>query len=60
MKKLISKYLNKIKTYKNGVPKWLYYTTWKVDYATPMYWFIMAPYLATCWELCHIWSKKSE
>ena len=21
-----------------------YYTTWKVNAATPMYWFIMAPY----------------
>ena len=22
----------------------VYYTTWKVDGETPMYWFIMAPY----------------
>ncbi len=34
------------------------YTTWKVDGATPMYWFIMAPYWATCWELRHLLSPQ--
>ena len=32
------------------------YTTWKVDSATPMYWFIMAPYKVTFWELRHLLS----
>ena len=34
------------------------YTTWKVDGATPMYWFIMAPYQATFWELRHLLSLR--
>ena len=32
------------------------YTTCKLDGATPMHWFIMAPYQATFWELRHLLS----
>ena len=32
-------------------------TTWKVDGATPMYWFIMTPYETTFWELRHLLSQ---
>ena len=39
--------------------KWnITYTTWKVDGATAMYWFIMAPYSATFWELRHLLSLR--
>ena len=31
------------------------YTTWKVDGATPMYWFIMAPYKSPPFGSCAIY-----
>ena len=34
------------------------HTTWKVDGATSMYWFSMAPYQATFWEFCHLLSLR--
>ena len=34
------------------------YTTWKVDGATPMYWFITAPYQSTFWEMSHLLSLR--
>ena len=36
------------------------YTTWKVDGATLMYWFIMAPYESTFWELGHLVSLRCK
>ena len=33
------------------------YTTWKLDGASPMYWFIIAPYSATFWRLRHLLSR---
>ena len=36
------------------------YTTWKVDGATLMYRFIMAPYESTFWELGHLVSLRCK